>query len=942
MMALMWPVVFLAFLAHGEAENLLHPQSNLRQPTQFYKRLASKVDSLAAERIFNAQEQAVGHAPVVAAAAAQGGALLKNWAAAHDLPTAALNAAAIGTELGDYALHLRDGDKLKVAAQAHAVMHAQVAASEPTERSEHSFPSKNLVASGGDLLKQWSSSHDVPLPPPVVKADLPKWAQYAQEDSDAKQVRRVPAKLPEAPKPAKAFTHAHDLMRELDAGVPSEVSATARSADEAKDDVSIASGVDILANWDKAHDEDKASVRKELQDAASGVSAVASKSGLESETSADLVHRDLQSLRSSMIRLKAEPASDKIWDDSMARKVIQEDRQNLKKAEVQMKSQSRHLHQAMHDIEVVHDATPAELSKKFAMSDTQDAVGADDLAQWSKAHSHKKADSSMFMVPPAMSEKKDTQSRAPPLTLPGKTLDEEPKLDDDDDDVVKVQTWHASSLHNAMRNIGSDAGDFASPAVETQAGMVAQEAGAETLEQWSKAKSHQPKKESRYLKVVQAEAPPTPRSVSALPVPQDVEPTDVQQMQSSVSEWHGSASHEAMRSIASEAPDVDMKVSGMALKSLEVAGVDELDQWSAAHKKPETPQFTKFMSPKMAMPSVAYHEEQVVIDPPLSKDMSNMQAPAQQKYDSTLHDAMRNMGSDLPDVEAADYQPVDSVKDDGADELEQWSEAHVKARGPKYMVPEVATVIAPVDVPVAAVSEDTDALRTYQQKLHDDSFHEKMRKIGGGVTDEDAKDLLAEVPGATLKAEGADALDAWSKAHKKAHKKVFTMPAALTPQHPEDFPELAVQEPERAVEDLTKQLHQSSIHQAMHSIGNDMPDVAEEPAQRDPENDRGQGLMNTWSKSHTGKPKHKSLVDMYPPTPPPSTDILALAMSRGFGEKVSKTLLPAPVSKAGELHAAMRSLAGITDDVAEAKNAPTNTAASAGADILSQWSHTHQ
>jgi len=940
MMALMWPVAFLAFLAHGEAENLLHPQSNLRQPTQFYKRLASKVDSLAAERIFNAQEQTVGHATVVASAA-QGGALLKNWAAAHDSPTMALNAAAVGTELGNYALHLRDGEKLSVAAQVHAMMHAQVAvASEPTVRAEHSSPSKNLVASGGDLLKQWSASHDVPLSPPVRQADLPKVVQEmsAQEDSDARQVKRVPAKLPEAPKPAKAFTHAHDLMRDLDAGVPIEVSAG--SADEAQDGVSVASGVDILANWDKAHDEDKASVRKELQDAASGLSVAAAKSSLESEAPADSVQKDLQSLRASMIRVKAEPASDKIWDDSMARKIIQEDRQNLEKAEVQMKSKSSHLHQAMHDIEVVHDVTPAELSKEFAMSDTQNAAGADDLEQWSKAHSHKKADSSMFKAPQVMSEKKDTQLHAPPLTLPGQTLDEEPKLDD----VVKVQTWHASALHNAMRNIGSDAGDLTSVAAEAQAGMVAQEAGADTLEQWSMAKSHQSKKESMYLKVVQAEASPRLPSASSVPVPQDVEPTDVQQMQSSVSEWHGSALHERMRSIASDAPDVDMKVSGLALKSLEVAGVGELDQWSAAHKKPETRQFTKFMSPKMAMPSVSYHEEQVVIDPPVSK------APAQEKYDSTLHDAMRNMGSDMPDVVAAAYQPVDAVKADGADELAQWSQAHEKADSPKYMVAEAATVTAPVVFPVAAVSEDTDALRTYQQKLHDDSFHEKMRQIAGGVTDEDAKDLMAAVPAETLKAEGADALDAWSEAHKKKPSPVFTMPAALTPQNHKDYQEQAVQEPERSVENLTKQMHQSSIHEAMHSIGNDMPDassdnspvVAEAPVQRDPENDRGQGLMNTWSKSHIDKPKHKSLVDMYPPTPQPTTDILALAMSRGFGDKVSKTLLAAPVSTAGELHAAMHSFAGSTDDIAEAKSAPADTAASAGADILSQWSHAHK
>merc|ERR1719183_419316 len=122
-----------------------------------------------------------------------------------------------------------------------------------------------------------------------------------------------------------------------------------------------------------------------------------------------------------------------------------------------MKSKSRHLHQAMHDIVDVHDATPAELSKQFAMPEAQSAAGADDLEQWSQEHSRKRADRYMSKVSQVSVEKKDTQLHTPRPALSGETRDEEPKLDD----VAKIQNWHASALHSAMRNIGSDADGFA-------------------------------------------------------------------------------------------------------------------------------------------------------------------------------------------------------------------------------------------------------------------------------------------------------------------------------------------------------------------------------------------------------------------------------------------------------------------------------------------------
>lgn len=66
-----------------------------------------------------------------------------------------------------------------------------------------------------------------------------------------------------------------------------------------------------------------------------------------------------------------------------------------------------------------------------------------------------------------------------------------------------------------------------------------------------------------------------------------------------------------------------------------------------------------------------------------------IQATVQKWHRSALHDAMRNLGEDVPDTEPVDSQPQQHVGSAaaGADALERWSKAHQKPQTPNYRFP---------------------------------------------------------------------------------------------------------------------------------------------------------------------------------------------------------------------------------------------------------------
>jgi chemotaxis protein CheY-P-specific phosphatase CheC len=251
-----------------------------------------------------------------------------------------------------------------------------------------------------------------------------------------------------------------------------------------------------------------------------------------------------------------------------------------------------------------------------------------------------------------------------------------------------------------------------------------------------------------------------------------------------------------------------------------------------------------------------------------------------------------------------------------------------------------------------SVTHNADSLRTSMRKWHQSAVHEAMRNIGSDVPDVDTSSSQSE-PTEALRTAGVDALDRWSKAHEAftGSKSEFMMPLAHAKESAVALKEQIMKQPlpDTDEHEAMKELHQSAVHEAMHSIGSNVPDAYADTSHvvmADPEpapvaeGDNGQGLMESWSKAHSEMSKSSSpLVDMYPPTAAPETDMLALAMARGFGQQASKSL-EAPVSKAVHLHEAMQSLAG-NSDVKIASEQPSEAVAAAGADILSKWSKVH-
>merc|ERR1711974_371025 len=209
------PLTFLAFLTLlvcGEAANVLHlrPKQTSSGSAPFYKRLASKVDSLAVDADFNVQEK--NHATPTAGSANNGADVLKHWSATHDASEPLVNASALGLELGGYALHVRDQNKLKAAAQAHAVMHRATSAHADTSQSPTSADSVSsaagpaLAASGSDLLRKWSASHSASAPRPAAKVTPAKAPQEVSDTTRPASAKEVgPAHVAEKPK-SKDFT----------------------------------------------------------------------------------------------------------------------------------------------------------------------------------------------------------------------------------------------------------------------------------------------------------------------------------------------------------------------------------------------------------------------------------------------------------------------------------------------------------------------------------------------------------------------------------------------------------------------------------------------------------------------------------------------------------------------------------------------------------------
>jgi len=540
-----------------------------------------------------------------------------------------------------------------------------------------------------------------------------------------------------------------------------------------------------------------------------------------------------------------------------------------------------------------------------------------------------------------------------------------------------------------MRDIGSDSADHASGVSETHQLVDTQKAGANTLEHWSKA--HEPKKASTFMKkeilLSPSSLPSAPEHIETSE--QNVEPTDVERMQSSVSKWHESTLHDAMRGIGTDALDADSEALGVAipagpaLKTLQAAGGDALDEWSKAHKKTAAP---KPMFPAANVGASAMqaalnihieggdpidisarpHVDQEVSSLHTAPDDVSSRRPSMDNWhQSASHVAMRDIGSDVPDADLLNPNqgmPADTLKAAGAEALEHWTKAHAKPRTLKFMMPVEASSSTVPSAPLDGnrelahpISQTAENWRTSAKRLHESGLHEAMHNIGGDVAEVDLSDMQPQIPTQVSAAAGADELADWSKAKQQAKKPKFMMPAEdLGTVH--TVPHREQVEPEQ-VEDVhisSKQLHQSALHDAMRSIGSDAPDVDSKapdalttqtvlPSERGA-GTKGEGLVENWSNAHSEKHKHKFLIDMYPPTPEPESNMVAVAMARGFGKKAALAL-EAPVAKAEKLHKVLQTMGdspGMGDVMTRSQDPPSAVAASAGEDILKQWSRTHK
>jgi hypothetical protein len=1028
-------VAILALLASGEAASAnSHP--NLRHASKavepFYKQLASKVGSLTAAAAFHAREQK--NAPTGTSPSRNGSEVLQHWAVAHDTPApSAVKLAA--DELSTYALRRRDQARMKAAAEAHAMMHE--AESAPSIEEPQQIPGKPRVQAevqqlGRDLLKQWSSKQRS-APPATAVQKMAEPANSKPAPTDVAHGVLPDHRETQAKLAANAHSkHAHDLMRAMDADKPDEAPTQVQQPQMQPAPNAVATGGDLLVNWANAHVAQEAIAPKheEVQSAA----VVVPKAAI-SEAIGDSVTEDLRSLRSSMHGLEESASGDVEArhavqeDEEDARQAVQEDRDNLKKATLDMESPMRKsgLHAAMHVIgsDVPDSVLPA--SEPDSVSDSAKTAGADALEQWSKSHRNVESHKFMPVIPDML------ETAPPPKTVVHHASDaaDGAHADQEVDTAAKMQEWRKSSLHASMRTIGSDVAEHDATEVNTETHIDNQKVGADTLEQWSEA--HKPKQAPAFhMREQMSDVLLTPSKTQQIEkITQTAEPNSRasvsgDEMQSSMRKWHESAAHDAMRSIGSDAPDTDVNqasVSTSPSADSEAAGGDLLDQWAEAHKKAEKPKY-RYMPPVADMEELlptasaavaAPHQEQHVVErrsAPVQAD--TVQAAMQAWHTAAAHEAMRSIGSDIPDVDVTEAhvsKSVETLKASGSDELDQWSRGRGQvevAKTLKFMprVPTMAEMmkesVATLDVPTAkkldvaspAVATShppaigAENMQDAMQTWHAAAAHDAMRSMASDVADTVPAVADAKQPAESLKADGADELAGWSKAHEKLKSLAFSMtvPSAVEQQIQSALaPPVEAPLSEEAKNWRTLFTAQKAprydLHKAMHNIASDVPQADMTDAKpKDPADTSsvvGAGVLDQWARAHEKAEKSTPLtapvvdqepavlpekpltqaaeadsekpmtplVDMYPPTAAPEQDMLALAMARGFGKKADEEL-QAPMSKVEKLHKAMQSMDGSSDGVTATatgnEKAQPEAAASQGADILSQWAKKHR
>jgi len=522
--------------------------------------------------------------------------------------------------------------------------------------------------------------------------------------------------------------------------------------------------------------------------------------------------------------------------------------------------------------------------------------GADALEQWTKTHT--KVVSTLFSPPPLSETFSRTRAdfgspRSSEQSQPSQMV---PDVTD------KMKTWQKSPLHDAMRKLTSDTSVVLTGESNSQSSRRSLQAdGADALEQWSL--SHQVER-YRFMPPLPAlfkESPVNAGLIGArsqyhvLPLTSNSE-TAATKMESETFKWHDSNSHNFMHNFKNEIDESEPTVSDKSNVPGVAVGKDALQQWTDSHK-----------AKVFAMPAPVEQVGSAQMAPPKVVETSSEVKAASivssepNWHDTAIHDAMRTIGMGALDANADQLSSpasIKSLKMAGAEALERWSGAHER-HSQKFMAPvsdSNGISARPVARPEISKywerpstmniieSDSKTRIKASVTDLDAAVYHNAMQKIGKGVGESDD--------------------------------------AAST-----NFPEQSHNRP------IMSSVMPSPI------VAQVTPDAIMESSTS---GEKGKRFLDGWSKSHD-EHKHSAIVDMYPPTPAPETDIMAMALARE-ANKPSVSGLLAGTSQAIVAHDRLRNMVEDMDGMGKAPVASdvrSQSASAAGSDILSHWSKVH-
>jgi hypothetical protein len=917
----------------------------------------------------------------------RGAAMLKKWSESHD-------------SRGN---GMRNPNEAHVA-MAEAFPDGVIVTGEGSSNREVSLKPavEDLAASGTDLLKQWAKSQrhadakeTANVPPhqdsvqpqaqiqPNENAMVAPATLHLESQPQTNQSLTVAAAISNH---TQAFVRAHDALRVLQAeDLPQRLykpddKASISFANEHPPQ-SIASGSDLLAQWSKMHDRKAADeTLKSSPESAHVGPSIASQPQVVS------IKSDVSNLRASFRSWQHQEVTK---EDKLPEHAVKHDTLSLRSSMKDISSSSNHFHQLMHNLEdgLVYDAS----SRQGDMTAKQGVkMGDDELRHWSLAHK----------TPSPLYEKTSLAPVASPVNIIRKGQESKAYVDAAVDFEKTLDAQRHSAVHDAMKSVVDNAPDMP-PLVSMRApeSVDMKISGADALEQWTKA-------HTKVASTLFSPPPPSEafsRTRAYFGSPMSSEQSQPSQMVPDVTDkmktWQKSPLHDAMRKLTSDTSVVltGESNSQSSRRSLQADGADALEQWSLSHQvkryrfMPPLPALFK-ESPVNAGLIGARSQYHVL---PLTSNSetaaTKMESETLKWHDSTSHNFMHSFKDETDESEpiASDKSHVPGVAV-GKDVLQQWTDSH-KAKVFAMPAPVEQLGSAQMAPPkVVEISSEVKAasIVSSEPNWHDTAIHDAMRTIGMGALDANADQLSSPASIKSLKVAGAEALERWSGAHERHSQKfmapapdvngISARPVARTgnskySERPSTM-NIIESDSKSRIKASVMDLDAAVYHNAMQEIGKGVGESDEAAFANFPEQshnrpimssampspnvaqvtpdaimqsystsgEKGKRFLDGWSKSHD-EHKHSAIVDMYPPTPAPETDIMTMALARE-ANKPSVSGLLTGTSQAIVAHDRLRNMVEDMDGEGKAPVASDvrpQSASAVGSDLLSHWSKVH-